>query len=83
MKDKDMKKYLAVDIGGSKTHMTVFCESGVIYEDEVAGVGLAAESDADLPEYREALSRIEAEHKILSVSVNLGGKNASQIRRVT
>ena len=78
-----MDTRLAIDIGGTKTRIAVFSESGILEEWETAGVGLAVESDGDLPQYREALSEISKKYNISSIAVNLGGRNAMQVQTVT
>ena len=78
-----MKNFLAIDIGGTKTRILIFSKCGILAERESVGVGLAVESDADLPIYREALSEIAREYEISAACINLGGRNAQQIRRVT
>ena len=78
-----MKNFLAIDNGGTITRILIFSKCGILAERESVGVGLAVESDADLPIYREALSEIAREYEISAACINLGGRNARQIRRVT
>lgn len=77
-----MKKYLAIDIGGSKTRLVVFEEKGELEDFEIRGIGLAVDSDEDIPEFRAVLCKIQKKYKIDSICVNLGGKNSEQIRKI-
>ena len=78
-----MKCFLAVDIGGTKTRLAVFTDREFLEESETVGVGLPVESNGDLPPYREALEVIANKYEISGVAVNLGGRNAEQVRAVT
>ena len=77
------EKYLAIDIGGSKTRLAVFNDGVIYFEICIGGIGFATESEEDLPEYREALEKIKESNRIRAVAVNLGGKNVGQIKRIT
>ncbi len=76
-------KYLAIDIGGSKTRLVVFDKSNNEIEvSNTVGVGLATDSNEDIPEFRNAVTCLAEKYKIRSVAVNLGGKNKEQIAKI-
>lgn len=76
-------KYLAIDIGGSKTKLVVFdSENREIESLSILGVGLAVDSEDDIPELRKAVTVIAEKYEICSVAVNLGGKNKGQITKI-
>ena len=76
-------EYLAIDIGGSKTRMVVFDKTNPEIEAyDTIGVGLAVDSEDDIPEFRSAVTRLAEKYNICSVAVNLGGKNKGQIAKI-
>ena len=76
-------KYLAIDIGGSKTRLVVFDKTFPEIEVcETIGVGLAVDSEDDIPELRNVLTHLAEKYNICSVAVNLGGKNKEQIAKI-
>jgi len=82
-KVKIMVKFLAIDIGGSKTKFVVFdAELNILHTCESRGYGLSTDSDDDIPEFSAILSRIDSDYSVCSVAVNLGGKNKEQIFRI-
>lgn len=78
------KAVLAIDTGGSKTAIRLLGLSG----ESIAGAtipGLARpvdDADAPLPELTECLKKLASRAEVVSVCVNLGGKNTEQFRRV-
>ena len=73
-------RYLAVDIGGSKTRAVVFnrtMNEEKIYE--TIGFGVASDFCEDTKELSSLFSKIANSYIISSVVVNLGGKNKEQI----
>jgi len=78
-----MKYFLAVDIGGTKTKMCVFDEKNSLVKTyDTLGAGLSVDSGEDIPHLKLEAEKIANEYKISSVSVNLGGKNTEQIRKI-
>lgn len=78
-----MKHYLAADSGGSKTKFCVFDESSALIEEYSAlGAGAAIDSDEDIPHISAVLNEIAEKYNIASASVNLGGKNTEQIKKI-
>jgi N-acetylglucosamine kinase-like BadF-type ATPase len=78
-----MLHFLALDIGGSKTRLVVFDETDSEIEIcETIGVGLAVDSEDDIPELRSKVTHLAQKYNICSVAVNLGGKNKNQITKI-
>ena len=78
-----MKYYLAVDIGGTKTKMCVFDEKhSLVKTYDTLGAGLSFDSSEDIPHLSEKAKEMAKQYKIVSVSVNLGGKNTEQITNI-
>lgn len=78
-----MLQYLAIDIGGSKSKFVVFDKQRFEIDCvEIPGVGLACDSDEDIPLFRKTILGITEKHSVSSVAVNLGGKNKGQIYRI-
>ena len=79
-----MKQYAAIDIGGTKTRAVVFTQNReVLYENECRGFGLSFDTDGENPEYKGFLMEILHSYTPCSVAVNLGGRNCTQIERMT
>lgn len=77
-----MKAYLAADIGGSKTRIELYDESGaLLHTCAERGYGTAVDSDAPLPTLTTLLSSLRQKAEVTAAVVNLGGKNSEQIRR--
>lgn len=79
---------IAIDSGGSKTHIRISDSSGnMIYESYCDGIGKADDNPhEELPDFKQNVN--EAIFKsgfktedIKSVAVNLGGKNTTQVKR--
>ena len=79
-----MKQYAAIDIGGTKTRAVVFTQNReILYENECRGFGLSFDTDGGNPEYKSFLLDIPRRYAPCSVAVNLGGRNCTQIERIT
>lgn len=78
-----MEHYLAADIGGTKTKMCLFDQNDELVETfDTVGAGFSEDSYSDVPHLSELILKIAKKYDVVSVSVNLGGKNTEQIGRV-
>ena len=76
-----MKKLLAADIGGSKTRIRLLDTDGAILSESI-GTGVAGASDSTdpLPILDKQLDTLPDKESVCAAAVNLGGRNAEQVR---
>ena len=80
---ENMRHYLGIDIGGSKTVISVTDEKlSELKRVTATGFGISTESEEDIPELRKIINELKNEFNICSAAVNLGGKNKKQIHNI-
>lgn len=78
-----MKYFIAADIGGSKTVINVYNDSFSIENSyKTLGAGFATDCYDDIPYLCDLLKIIAKDYSVCSVTVNLGGKNTGQIKKI-
>ncbi|MBE5783309.1 MAG: hypothetical protein E7329_08365 [Clostridiales bacterium] len=78
-----MNAWLAIDSGGSKSHLMITDEEGMPIQDCFCpGIGLAVDDEsAPLPELMAQVRQLTKGLCITRIAANLGGKNENQLRK--